>query len=38
MSSIVYQFVTHNLFPKLAQTTLEQPKNNCGVSLLNLEV
>ncbi|KAG1623483.1 hypothetical protein G6F45_010931 [Rhizopus arrhizus] len=38
VSSIVYQFVTHNLFPRIARTTLEQPKNKGGVSLLNVEV
>jgi hypothetical protein len=27
-----------NLFPRIARTTLEQPKNKGGVSLLNVEV
>ncbi|KAG1577598.1 hypothetical protein G6F48_012568 [Rhizopus delemar] len=38
VSSIAYQFVAHNLFPRIARTTLEQPKNKGGVSLLNVEV
>jgi hypothetical protein len=38
MSFIVYQFMAHNLFPRIAQTTLEQPKNKGGVSLLNVEI
>ncbi|KAG0915669.1 hypothetical protein G6F33_003124 [Rhizopus arrhizus] len=30
--------MTHKLFPRIARTTLEQPKNKGGVSLLNVEV
>jgi hypothetical protein len=30
--------VTHNLFPRIARTTLEQPKNKGDVSLLNIEI
>lgn len=34
----MYPFVAHNLFPRIAQATLEQPKNKGGVSLLNVEI